>query len=288
MLNRPRFNLRFPGGTALELGSVTRVMGVLNVTPDSFSDGGRFLDPDSAIRAAEALVEQGADIVDVGGESTRPGAESVDPDTESKRILGVIESIKRRCRVAVSVDTRHAAVARRALEAGADMINDVSGFGDPAMLPLLAQVDVPIVVMHTRGTPRTMQRETDYVDVIGSIVEFLQDARRQAATAGVSDDRIIVDPGIGFGKSTSGNLEVLERLAELGSVGRPVLVGASRKNFVGEVLRLPVEDRLEGSLAVAAFASAQGAHIIRAHDVAATWRAVRMIDAIRESARQQA
>jgi dihydropteroate synthase len=285
MLERNEFTLTFADGGRLELGRRTRVMGVLNITPDSFSDGGRHLEPAAALATATAMVDGGADILDVGGESTRPGAAPVDAEQEIRRILPVIEGIKARLDVRVSVDTMKAAVARRALEAGADMVNDVSGFQDPEMLPLIGARGVPTVVMHMRGTPRTMQGDTRYRDLMGTITGFLEDAVASALSAGVSGDRIIVDPGIGFGKSTDGNLEILEQLAKLTRVGRPILVGASRKNFIGEVLQQPVEDRLEGSLAVAAFASAQGAHVIRAHDVAATSRVVRMVDAIRESAR---
>jgi dihydropteroate synthase len=263
-------------------------MGVLNVTPDSFSDGGRHLEPAAALDSAAAMIEGGADIIDIGGESTRPGAAAVDANEEARRVLPVVEGIRRRGGVRISIDTTKAAVARRALEAGADMVNDVSGFRDPGMLPLICELDAPAVVMHMRGTPRTMQRDTRYADLMGTITGFLQDVVVSAVAAGVSDDKIIVDPGIGFGKSTAGNLAILEQLAKLKRVGLPILVGASRKNFIGEVLQLPVEQRLEGSLAVAAFASAQGAHVIRAHDVAATSRVVGMIDAIRESTCQEA
>lgn len=279
--HRSHFVVRFADGAAIELGSHTRVMGVLNVTPDSFSDGGRFGRAEEAVDAAAQMVDEGAELVDVGGESTRPGARPVGENEEIARVLPVVDGIKRRLRVRVSVDTRNAEVARRAIEAGADLINDVSAFSDPGMLPLLRDTRVPVVVMHMRGTPATMQADTRYDDLMGSIVSFLRDATQKGTAAGVDDDRILVDPGIGFGKSPSGNLEILRQLPVLRSVGRPILVGVSRKSFIGVVLDLPVTERLEGSLAAAALAAWQGAHVIRAHDVAATCRAVRMIDAVR-------
>jgi dihydropteroate synthase len=281
MIVRDLFVLRFADGGSLELGRQTRVMGVLNVTPDSFSDGGRHRRLDDALRAAEEMQRGGAEIVDVGGESTRPGAAPVAAQEEARRVVPVIAAIKARLDVRVSVDTMKAEVASRAIDAGADLINDVSAFRDPEMLPVLASHGVPAVAMHMRGTPATMQSDTRYGDLLGEVVESLAAAASRAAVAGLTDDKIMVDPGIGFGKSVAGNLAILEQLARLKRVGRPILVGASRKRFIGEVLGLPVEQRLEGSLAVATFASAQGAHVIRAHDVNATSRAVRMIDAIR-------
>ena len=286
MEQRDEFAVRFADGGRLELGRQTRVMGVLNVTPDSFSDGGHHLSADSALGAAARMCEAGADIIDVGGESTRPGAAPVPETEECHRILPVIDGIKKNLAVRVSADTTKAAVARRALDAGADMVNDVSAFGDPEMLDLVVRRGVPVTVMHMRGTPRTMQEDTHYEDLIGTIVGFLRDCADRAVAAGLSDDKILVDPGIGFGKSTEGNLRILHRLPALQQVGRPILIGASRKAFIGKVLGRPVDERLEGSLAVAAYASAQGAHVIRTHDVAATVRVVRMMDAIRDTARR--
>ncbi len=283
MVERDDYSIRFADGGTLELGRRTAVMGVLNVTHDSFSDGGRYERPADALDAAGAMVEAGVDLIDVGGESTRPNAEPVDVERETARVLPVVEAIKQRLAVRVSVDTRKAAVARRALDAGADMINDVSALGDPEMLPLLLERRAPVVLMHMRGEPRTMQRDTAYADLLGTVVGFLRDRAESAVAAGVANDKIVVDPGIGFGKSASGSLTLLERLPQLREVGRPILVGASRKSFIGTVLDLPAEQRLEGSLAVAAYASAQGAHVIRVHDVQATVRAVRVIDAIREA-----
>ena len=277
----PRHRLRLPDGGALLLGPRPLVMGILNVTPDSFSDGGQFCDVDRAVARALEMCRQGADIIDVGGESTRPDAEPVDPGREIERVLPVIEGIKRAHDVRVSVDTMKAGVARQALDAGADMINDVTAIHDPAMLSLICERRVPVVLMHMRGTPRTMQRRTDYEDVAEEVATFLQERVDIAVAAGVKDGKILVDPGIGFGKSTTGNLSILKQLPTLVRAGRPILLGASRKTFIGKTLGLPVNERLEGSLAVAAYGSARGAHVIRAHDVAATVRVVRMIDAIR-------
>lgn len=284
MEERDDFAVRFADGGRLELGPRTGVMGVINVTPDSFSDGGNRFDLHSALQAAAMMAEAGADIIDVGGESTRPGATPVPEIEECRRILPVIDGIKKNLDVRISVDTMKAAVARRALDAGADMVNDVSAFGDPEMLELVVRRGAPVTVMHMRGSPQTMQEETRYADLIGTIAGFLRNCADTAVAAGLSDDKILVDPGIGFGKSTEGNLRILHRLPTLKRVGRPILIGASRKAFIGRVLDRPVDQRLEGSLAVAAFASAQGAHVIRTHDVAATVRVTRMMDAIRDTA----
>ena len=279
---RPDFTLRFPDGGTLELGPITRVMGIVNVTPDSFSGDGKHSDVDAALEQAEEMLQAGAEIIDIGGESTRPGAAAVDPDEELQRVVPLVRELKRRVDTRVSVDTRRASVARAALDAGADMINDVSALRDPDMLPLLRERNVPVVLMHMRGEPRTMQRDTHYNDLTETLRGYLDDRVKSAIAGGLSDDKILVDPGIGFGKSVEGNLTILRRLPELRDIGRPILIGASRKSFIGEVLGLPVEQRLEGSLAVAAYASAQGAHVLRVHDVAATVRAVRMIDAFRD------
>jgi dihydropteroate synthase len=280
---RAPYSIRFADGRVLELGQRTAVMGILNVTPDSFSDGGRTLDPDAALAAASRMVEEGADLIDVGGESTRPGATPLAAEVECQRVLPAIEAIKRTLPVRISIDTTKAGVAARALDAGADMVNDVSGLRDPDMLPLLARRRAPLVIMHMRGTPQTMQSDTHYEDLLGAIGGFLRDRVQSAHLAGVAGDKILVDPGIGFGKSAAGNLAILQQLPALAPVGCPILIGASRKSFIGAVLELAVDQRLEASLAVAAYACAQGAHVIRAHDVAATVRAVRMMDAIRSA-----
>ncbi len=280
---RAVYALRFADGGTLELGRRTVVMGVLNVTPDSFSEEGRVRNVQESLDVARRMAEDGAELIDVGGESTRPGAFPVDEERQTRRVVPVIEAIKRELHVRVSVDTSKAGVARRAFEAGADLLNDVSALGDPAMLPLLVEHGAPVVLMHMRGTPRTMQADTRYDDLLGSVLDFLQARTNAAIAGGVREDRIVVDPGIGFGKSCEGNLAILRRIPALAAVDKPILIGASRKAFIGQVLDLPVDDRLHGSLAVAAFASARGAHIIRTHDVAATVRVVRMIDAIRNA-----
>jgi dihydropteroate synthase len=281
--HRQGLGISFADGSRMDLDSA-KVMGILNVTPDSFSDGGRFPDAQSAIKAGLKMAAEGADFIDIGGESTRPGAAEVADEEEYRRILPVIEGIKRESDVKISVDTIKARVARRAIAAGADMVNDVSALADPGMLPLLRETRVPVVLMHMRGTPRTMQTDTRYVDLLSSVVGYLRKAAARAAAAGIPDDKVLVDPGIGFGKSSNGNLEILRQLETLRSIGRPILIGASRKSFIGAVLDLPVKQRVEGSLAVAALAVWQGAHVIRAHDVPATVRVVRMIEAIREGA----
>ena len=281
--HRQGLGISFADGSRMDLDSA-KVMGILNVTPDSFSDGGRFPDAQSAIKAGLRMATEGADFIDIGGESTRPGAAEVSEEDELRRILPVIEGIKRESDVKVSIDTIKARVARRAIAAGADMVNDVSALADPGMLPLLRETRVPVAVMHMRGTPRTMQADTRYVDLLSSVVGYLRKAAARAAAAGIPDDKVLVDPGLGFGKSSNGNLEILRQLQTLRSIGRPVLIGASRKSFIGAVLDLPVKQRVEGSLAVAALAVWQGAHVIRAHDVPATVRVVRMIEAIREGA----
>jgi dihydropteroate synthase len=277
------FVVPLPDGRRLELGPSTRVMGILNVTPDSFSDGGQFDDPEVAFRHAIRMIEDGADVVDVGGESTRPGAGSVDIDEETRRVVPVIDRIRRETEAIVSVDTVKPEVAVAALEAGADIVNDVTGLRDPRMASAAAAAGAPVVVMHMRGTPRTMQADTHYDDLMGEIAGFLRETVEKAVEAGISGDKILLDPGIGFGKSRAGNLEILRRLPSLGDLGKPLLVGASRKSFIGKTLDLPVTDRLDGSLAVGALVAWMGAHVVRVHDVAETVRAVRMIDAIRNS-----
>ena len=281
--HRSGLGVSFADGTRMDLDKA-KVMGILNVTPDSFSDGGRFTDAEAAVNAGLKMANEGADFIDVGGESTRPGVQDVGEEEELRRVLPVIEGIKRESDVRISVDTTKAKVARRAIAAGADMVNDVSALTDPGMLPLLRETRVPVTVMHMRGTPRTMQQDTSYVDLLSSVVGFLRRAAARAATAGIPDDKVLVDPGLGFGKSSNGNLEILRQLQTLRSLGRPVVIGASRKSFIGAVLDLPVKQRVEGSLAVAALAVWQGAQVIRAHDVPATVRVVRMIEAIRDGA----
>ena len=264
----------------------TAVMGILNVTPDSFSDGGRYVDIDIALAHGVEMVREGAGIVDVGGESTRPGAGAVPLEEELERVIPVIRGLRARVAVPISIDTYKEAVARRALEAGADMVNDISALRfDPAMAGLVATEDVPVVLMHMQGRPRTMQRAPHYVDVVREVAAFLRERVAFAVERGVAAHRIVVDPGIGFGKDTGHNLELLRRLDALVSLGQPVLVGLSRKAFLGRLLDEGTPDaRLEGSLAGAVAAVLAGARMVRAHDVAATCRAVRVAEAIRAGA----
>ena len=278
---RTAFALAFSDGERMDLTQETRVMGILNVTPDSFSEFATRKSPGEAVELASRLLDEGADFIDVGGESTRPGAAPVSEDEEVRRVVPVIRAIKRELKVRVSVDTMKAGVARLAIEAGADVVNDVSAFSDPTMLAVVRDTRVPVIVMHMRGTPQSMQLDTAYIDLLSSVVGFLRKTVERAAAAGIAEDKILVDPGLGFGKSAAGNLRILRELPTLRSVGRPIVIGASRKSFIGTTLDLPVNERLEGSLAIAAHAVWRGAHVIRAHDVGATKRATRMIDAVR-------
>ncbi len=280
--SRERFTISLACGRILELGGRTTVAGILNLTPDSFSDGGRFQGTDAALQQVEAMLAAGADLIDAGGESTRPGANEVPPDLEAERVVPVIRAIRKRFDCVLSVDTRKSEVAHQALDAGASLINDVSALSDPGMAAVAGAHASPLILMHMRGDPSTMQGQTTYDDLVGEIRADLRKAMEKAAELGISDDKIILDPGIGFGKSRRGNLEILHRLPELNDEGRPLMIGASRKSFIGATLDLPVDRRLTGSLAVAAVAAWQGAHILRVHDVAESVRVVRMVDAIRD------
>lgn len=243
------------------------LMGILNVTPDSFSDGNRFFSKKDAVGRALAMADEGADIIDVGGESTRPGARPVPVDEEMARVIPVIKGVRRRSGVAVSIDTMKPETARAALDAGADMVNDVSGFRDSAMVALAAEYGVPSAVMHMRGDPRGMQKSPRYKDVVAEVKGFLKGRCAALSRAGVRD--VIIDPGVGFGKTVRHNLALLAGLDELAALGRPVLVGASRKSFIGKLTGAGVEDRLPGTLAAHLRAVALGAAVVRAHDVAA-------------------
>jgi dihydropteroate synthase len=261
------------------------IMGILNLTPDSFSDGGCCLDADRAFEKALRMEAEGADIIDVGGESTRPGAAPVPADEESARIIPVIERLAGRLQCAISVDTWKSAVAGRALSAGVEIINDISGFNfDPQMAGLAAASGAGVVLMHTRGTPENMQHYTDYDDLMAEITAGLQACIGRAQGAGVSDDRIAVDPGIGFGKGAAGNLELLRRLAELSGLGLPILTGPSRKSFIGTVLgREQTDDRLFGTAAAVALSVSHGASILRVHDVRAMRDVADMAHAVMHS-----
>ncbi len=276
-------------GGEMPVGGRPLVMGVLNVTPDSFSDGGEYYDLEAALARAEQMVEEGADIIDVGGESSRPGAAPVPEEEELRRVLPVVEHLAPRVPVPLSVDTYKATVARRAVEAGAAIVNDISGLRmDPEMARTVAECGCTVVVMHMRGTPRTMQADTRYEDLMAEIHGALAESVRAAREAGVEEGRIWVDPGIGFGKSAEGNLLILQRLRELESLGCPVLVGASRKSFIGITLGIEnPKDRLEGSLAAAVVAVMNGASAVRVHDVMATRRAVDLAWAVRRAREEE-
>lgn len=282
-----RHALRFADGSEWDLAQRTRIMGVLNVTPDSFSDGGEHFDPRRACDRALAMLDEGADVVDVGGESTRPGADSVAPEEEARRAVPVIEAVRRaRPAARISIDTRRAAVARAALDAGADMLNDVSALGDPEMAGVAAAARCPVVLMHMRGTPRGMQDDTAYDDLLGEIADALAASATRAREAGIPDARILIDPGIGFGKSAEGNESLLRQLGALHSLGHPILVGASRKMFVGRRTGVArPSERTSGSLAAAVAAALSGAALVRVHDVRATREALAVADALRAGAR---
>jgi len=263
-------------------GGAVRIMGVLNVTPDSFSDGGRYVDRSSAIRHALEMVAEGADLIDVGAESSRPGAEPVPEAVELERVLPVIESVRARCDVPISVDTTKAEVARRALEVGADIVNDITALaGDPEMPAVVAERRAGAVLMHMRGVPRTMQRgDLSSDDIIEDVIAFLGARIEQVVAAGIDPAALCVDPGIGFGKTVEQNLEILARLDAFAGLGRPVLVGVSRKSFLGAVTGRRVEERLAGTLAACAVAVLKGARFLRVHDVAACRDAVRVVRAV--------
>jgi dihydropteroate synthase len=280
-LARRQYHIPLRGAEVL-LGGRTLVMGILNVTPDSFSDGGRLAGSEAAIARGLALFEEGADWVDVGGESTRPGAQRVESSEEARRVVPVIEGLRRRGGGPLSVDTTRAAVARAALDSGADLVNDVSGLGyDPGMAPLLAARDVPAVLMHLRGPFESMHRDPAYRDVMGEVGAELGAALARAEQAGVRRERLLVDPGLGFSKTAEHSLEALRRLAELAALDRPILVGPSRKSFIGRLLDAPVERRLMGTAAAVAAAVLLGAHVVRVHDVREMVEVVRVADAVR-------
>lgn len=255
-------------GYKMEFGKRTYIMGILNVTPDSFSDGGKFLDVKDAVDHALRMEEEGADIIDVGGESTRPGAKTVKVKEELRRVIPVIKKLRKKLRVPISIDTRKAKVAEEALEHGADIINDVSGlYYDPKMIEVVKRYDVPVIIMHMKGTPKTMQVNPYYEDVISEIYSYFIKVLQRLEKNGVGDGKVILDPGIGFGKALEHNIEIFRRLREFKSLGRPILIGPSRKSFIGEILDLPVEKRLNGTLASCALAILNGADILRVHDV---------------------
>ena len=287
--------LRLPGGRCLTLGRRTLLMGVLNVTPDSFSDGGRWLEPRAAIDHGLRMLEEGADLLDIGAESTRPGggvygegASFVSAQEELDRLLPVLEGIRKGTDAPLSVDTRKGAVARRVLEGGADLINDISLLSDPELGGAAAQAGCPLILMHSRGDLRSMQKDIRFEDLFSEILDELAAAARAAVAQGVPREQIVLDPGIGFGKTFGQNLELVGNLSRLRRLGHPLLLGTSRKSFLGKFGAKAGEDplapaeRLPGSLATAAWAAAQGTEILRVHDVRETAQFLRVWYAIRE------
>jgi dihydropteroate synthase len=274
--NRKRKELII-GKKEFNLGEDVLVMGILNVTPDSFYDGGHYFEKDKACRRAETIVKEGAHIIDVGGMSTRPGSLPVGLEEEVGRIIPVIEYISKNYDILVSADTYRSEVARRAIAAGAHIINDISGFSmDSNMVKVIATSGVSVVIMHIKGTPENMQKNPEYEDVVDEIYDYLEDRTNMAINSGIKPEKIIIDPGIGFGKTLEHNLEILNKINEFKMLGYPVMVGASRKSFIGNILDLPVEERLEGSLAAAICSVINGVNILRVHDVAETIRAVKI------------
>ena len=285
---RKQYTLKW-GSHRLELGERTCVMGVVNVTPDSFSDGGRFYSPEAAIDQGEKLIADGADILDIGGESTRPFSDEVSERDELERVIPVIEVLAGRTGIPISIDTTKAAVARRALEAGASIINDVSALRvDPQMTAVAVEFDVPVMLMHMLGTPKTMQDSPVYDDVVADIKKFLDQAVSKAVNAGIARERIIIDPGIGFGKTLEHNLLLINNVFGLQTIDLPILIGPSRKAFLRNLLKedgvadippdLPIVET--GTQAAVAVAVTRGAHIVRVHDVADTRATVKIVDAI--------
>ncbi|HEY9725330.1 MAG TPA: dihydropteroate synthase [Chroococcales cyanobacterium] len=269
-------------GRSFHWGERTYLMGVLNVTPDSFSDGGDFYAPATALAQAERMVEAGVDLIDIGGQSTRPGADQVSLEQELDRVLPVVEAVRSALSVPISVDTTRASVAQQAVEAGADIVNDISGGTfDPEMLPVVAQLGVPIVLMHMRGTPQTMQQFTNYQDLIGEIYGFLDKQLAIAIQAGIKRSHLLIDPGIGFAKTGEQNLEILRQLPAFRSLGVPILVGVSRKSFIGRLIDQPdPKQRVWGTAAACCGAIAGSADILRVHDVAQMRDVCRVADAI--------
>ena len=257
----------------------TLVMGVLNVTPDSFSDGGLFSDVETAVEQAHRLIEEGADILDIGGQRTRPGARPITPGEEVERVLPVVERLARETSIPLSIDTFRAEVADQCLAAGAVILNDVCGLRDPEIRQVAARRQSPVVLMHMLGTPQTMQREISYIDVVDDLKSFFERRVREAEDAGVRE--IMIDPGIGFGKTVEHNLEILRRLEEFTTLGRPLLVGPSRKSFIGAVTGRPVDDRVDGTIAASVIASMRGADVVRVHDVGRVKQALMVADAVR-------
>jgi dihydropteroate synthase len=275
------------GGHMLEIGGRTLVMGVINTTPDSFSDGGSFDTLEKARKRALEMQEAGVDIIDIGGESTRPGAEPLPPDEELRRTIPLIESLEGEIDVPISIDTYKSGVAGRALDAGACIINDITALRfDEKLAPLAARRGAPVILMHMQGEPRNMQEDPQYEDVVGDISRFFRERAAAAVEAGISPEKLLVDPGIGFGKTVEHNLEILRRIEEFRGLGYPLVLGTSRKRFIGAVLDRPVDQRLLGTAATVAFAIARGVDVVRVHDTEEMLEVVKMADAAAGKSRQ--
>ncbi len=268
-------------GREVDCAERTRVMGILNATPDSFSDGGKFQTLEEAVERSLEMVGEGADIIDIGGESTRPGAEPVQPLEEIERTVPIVGKLRAQTDALISIDTQKAAVARAAVAAGADIINDVSALADPDMASVVAETGAGLVLMHMQGTPGTMQNRPVYADAVSEVRNFLEERMAFAVSKGVSAAQIVLDPGIGFGKTDEHNLALLNGIGELAAAGRPVLIGVSRKSLFGRLLGRDVNERLAGSLAAAVFAVMHGAQLLRVHDVKESCDAIRLVDTLR-------
>ncbi len=257
----------------------TLIMGILNVTPDSFSDGKLFFNPNKAVEHAKQMAKDGADIIDIGGESSRPGSEPVSKEEELRRVISIIKKLSKETNVPISIDTYKPKVAEECIKLGVSIINDINGLRDKKMINVAAKYKVPIIIMHMKGSPKTMQKNPEYSDVIKEIKQFLAKQIKEAKKAGIED--IIIDPGIGFGKTTEHNLTILKNLREFKELKCPILIGTSRKSFIGNITGLPVNERLEGTIAAVSIAIINGANIVRVHDVKECKRAVMVADAIR-------
>jgi dihydropteroate synthase len=268
------------GDKTFKIGSRTFIMGILNVTPDSFSDGGRFFNFDTAVDHAKEMVEQGADIIDVGGESTRPSSGVVSADEERRRIFPIIERLLDELDVPVSLDTYKPEVAKDALELGVHMINDVNALREPGMVELVAEYDIPTVIMHFEGSPHNMVKKPKYDDLVQDVISFLRERADVAEAAGLSPEKIIIDPGFGFSKYGAQNIELLRGLHELRVLKKPILIGTSRKSFIGDLVDKPPDERLYGSLASVVISIMQKADFVRVHDVAETADVVKLVDAV--------
>lgn len=282
-MKTPPIHLEWPSGR-LDFTGGCRVMGILNVTPDSFSDGGDFLDVDRAVARGIEMVRQGAAIIDIGAESTRPGAAPVAAVEQIRRAVPIIQKLRQQVTVPISIDTRQAAVAEAAIEAGASMLNDISALEDEAMAVLAAHKQVPVVLMHIQGTPETMQQAPQYDDVVAEVLEFLMERAKYAEVMGIARERIFLDPGIGFGKTTDHNLCLLKRLELFCELGYRVLVGTSRKRFIGQLTgKDKPAERVAGTAATVAMAAMKGASIVRVHDVAEMVDVVRIVSAVQNA-----